>query len=429
MFSQPSISPLLPIVDGAAGALARYIQPEDLSLGRKSSDFLSLDLTYSRSGPVSVLRTSKYLKPAQQLLEEFCNVKQETNSTASDSSARSAVLEGAKEISHYSKVESSAAKLQLSAEDRCYLQMRKARLVGMVEELDRRYQRYQDQMQLIITSFESATGMSAAVPYTALARKLISRQFRALRDAIGEHIKVACRSLGDDISSVPVLNKGETPRLRILDQRLRHHRTLQQVGMLHQTQSWRPQRGLPERSVAVLRAWLFEHFLHPYPKDSEKLMLARLTGLTRSQVANWFINARVRLWKPMVEQMYAEESKENEFQDAAEGSVAVQNGQLDHMDYTGSDGHFGKGDMVQAKDNSGARHNHDVENSEHLSYNSGNSTMSYNRMMTPRHGVSLTLGLQHSSSSTEFPLHPNYNPNQHFNVQAASAEDVNYTFV
>jgi len=27
---------------------------------------------------------------------------------------------------------------------------------------------------------------------------------------------------------------------------------------------WRPQRGLPERAVAILKAWLFEHFLHPY---------------------------------------------------------------------------------------------------------------------------------------------------------------------
>jgi hypothetical protein len=26
---------------------------------------------------------------------------------------------------------------------------------------------------------------------------------------------------------------------------------------------WRPQRGLPERSVAVLKAWMFEHFLKP----------------------------------------------------------------------------------------------------------------------------------------------------------------------
>ncbi|KAL8259176.1 hypothetical protein R6Q59_027129 [Mikania micrantha] len=79
-----------------------------------------------------------------------------------------------------------------------------------------------------------------------------------------------------------------------------------------QHNAWRPQRGLPERSVSVLRAWLFEHFLHPYPKDSDKHMLAKQTGLTRSQVSNWFINARVRLWKPMVEEMYLEEIKDQE---------------------------------------------------------------------------------------------------------------------
>lgn len=30
------------------------------------------------------------------------------------------------------------------------------------------------------------------------------------------------------------------------------------------------------------------------------------------QVSNWFINARVRLWKPMVEEMYQQEAKERE---------------------------------------------------------------------------------------------------------------------
>src|SRR3954468_18505626 len=30
------------------------------------------------------------------------------------------------------------------------------------------------------------------------------------------------------------------------------------------------------------------------------------------QVSNWFINARVRLWKPMVEEMYTEEMKDQE---------------------------------------------------------------------------------------------------------------------
>lgn len=28
--------------------------------------------------------------------------------------------------------------------------------------------------------------------------------------------------------------------------------------------------------------------------------------MTFEQVSNWFINARVRLWKPMIEEMYAE---------------------------------------------------------------------------------------------------------------------------
>lgn len=37
-----------------------------------------------------------------------------------------------------------------------------------------------------------------------------------------------------------------------------------------------------------------------------------LTTLEMIQVSNWFINARVRLWKPMVEEMYMEEMKEQE---------------------------------------------------------------------------------------------------------------------
>ncbi|KAK9154138.1 hypothetical protein Sjap_001618 [Stephania japonica] len=32
----------------------------------------------------------------------------------------------------------------------------------------------------------------------------------------------------------------------------------------------------------------------------------------RSEDSNWFINAQVRLWKPMVEEMYQQESKDEE---------------------------------------------------------------------------------------------------------------------
>ncbi|XWS56636.1 hypothetical protein CRYUN_Cryun09bG0102900 [Craigia yunnanensis] len=63
-------------------------------------------------------------------------------------------------------------------------------------------------------------------------------------------------------------------------------------------------RGLLDHAVAMLKTWLSELFLHPYPIDTKKLMLARQTGLSMTQVSNWFINVRVRLWKPIVEEMH-----------------------------------------------------------------------------------------------------------------------------
>ncbi|CAM8879361.1 unnamed protein product [Rhodiola kirilowii] len=140
----------------------------------------------------------------------------------------------------------------------------------------------------------------------------MSRHFRCLKDAIAAQLKNSCELLGEkDAAAGGGVTKGETPRLRILEQSLRQQRAFHQMGMM-ETEAWRPQRGLPERSVNILRAWLFEHFLHPYPSDADKHLLARQTGLSRSQVSNWFINARVRLWKPMVEEMYQQEAKEEE---------------------------------------------------------------------------------------------------------------------
>eukprot|EP01083_Nonionella_stella_P158753 517058_1 len=57
---------------------------------------------------------------------------------------------------------------------------------------------------------------------------------------------------------------------------------------------------LPKEAVSVLRTWLFNHFQHPYPTEEEKKSLAIGTGLQVSQVNYWFINARVRIWRPML---------------------------------------------------------------------------------------------------------------------------------
>lgn len=122
-------------------------------------------------------------------------------------------------------------------------------------------------MQAVVSSFEMVTGLGAARPYTALALRTISCQFRCLRDAIKKQIQVTRQSLGEQGNS-----QGERLyRLRYVDQQLRQQRSLQQFGMMRQP--WRPQRGLPENAVSVLRAWLFEHFLHPYVTYSKRYML------------------------------------------------------------------------------------------------------------------------------------------------------------
>nr|URM60723.1 TALE family protein [Gymnema sylvestre] len=269
----------------------------------------------------SVLLSTKYLKAAQELLDEVVSVGKGVMKSGAHESAKGTPNHGqAKDFGESSEMAASGEEVQngkdnsskrgteLTTAERQEIQMKKAKLVNILDEVEQRYRQYHHQMQIVISWFEQAAGIGSAKTYTALALQTISKQFRCLKDAILGQIRAASKSLGEEES---LGGKNEGSRLKFVDNQLRQQRALQQLGMI-QHNAWRPQRGLPERSVSVLRAWLFEHFLHPYPKDSDKLMLAKQTGLTRSQVSNWFINARVRLWKPMVEEMYIEEMKENE---------------------------------------------------------------------------------------------------------------------
>ncbi|EPS58139.1 hypothetical protein M569_16677, partial [Genlisea aurea] len=259
----------------------------------------------SRSSQVSVqtqtfslLRNSKYLGPAQDLLNQFCNLAGDAESEKTLKSYKNTETEE----------EDAVNRQALYSLDVIELQRRKSKLLQMLDEVDNRYRHYCDQMKAVNASFEAIAGDGAARVYSRMASKAMSRHFRCLRDGIAMQIRSVRKAMGEKDCG---MSKGETPRLRLLDQTLRQQRALQQMSMM-ETHPWRPQRGLPERAVSMLRAWLFEHFLHPYPCDVDKHILARQTGLSRSQVSNWFINARVRLWKPMVEEMYREELKESE---------------------------------------------------------------------------------------------------------------------
>ncbi|KAE8698669.1 BEL1-like homeodomain protein 7 [Hibiscus syriacus] len=286
----------------------------------------------SAYGMLTMARTipnSKYLKAAQQLLDEVVNVQkalkqpdggkkrnsQENRVKSSDEDG------GSKNVPATQQESSMNPPKELSHAERQELQSKLTKLLSMLDEVDRRYKQYYHQMQIVVSSFDVVAGCGAAKPYTALALQTISCHFRCLRDAINGQIQATRTSLSEQDTSENSKDMRIT-RLRYVDQQLRQQRALQQLGMMQQ-HAWRPQRGLPESSVSILRAWLFEHFLHPYPKDSDKILLARQTGLTRSQVSNWFINARVRLWKPMVEEMYKEEFADAEMNSNSSSDNAV----------------------------------------------------------------------------------------------------------
>ncbi|XP_077226078.1 uncharacterized protein LOC143859252 [Tasmannia lanceolata] len=279
------------------------------------------------TGYATILKSSKFLKPARQLLDEICSITNSKFMKTSEISQRDScdTVNADNEIggrsgnsvstsSFYSSTDPSGdcGGGSGSAQPYCsQFQRKKAKLLYMQEEVCRRYKQYHQQMQMVISAFESVAGLNAVTPYTSLALKVVSKHFRCLKNAISDELRHISKSLGEEFMSAGTTSRGDqTPRLRFIDQNFGKQKSSESLGFLeHQQHVWRPQRGLPERSVAVLRAWLFEHFLHPYPTDTDKHMLAAQTGLSRNQVSNWFINARVRLWKPMVEEIHNLETK------------------------------------------------------------------------------------------------------------------------
>lgn len=388
--------------------------------------------SYGLSNITSVISNSKYLKTVQQLLDEVVNVqkalKKKADCTQSVNASGKPVCKDndgeSKSGGSPSNYPGTAANSsELSPSERQELQNKMTKLLAMLDEVDRRYKQYYHQMQIVVSSFDTIAGSGAAKPYTALALQTISRHFRSLRDAIGDQIRCTRRILGELDGST---SKGcGISRLRYIDQQIRQQRVIQQLGMMPQ-HAWRPQRGLPESSVTILRAWLFEHFLHPYPNDSEKLMLSKQTGLTRSQVSNWFINARVRLWKPMVEDMYKEEFGEPEIDSNSSSDNATKFRDEFHSADTQEDQPSSASERLRAKQTSHEPSpnlmsetnlactdpSFHVELQDHRQQNSANISLLHGAIRQAEgnsrfitypmtelarytNGVSLTLGLQH----------------------------------
>ncbi|WOK93799.1 hypothetical protein Cni_G02500 [Canna indica] len=343
------------------------------------------------TGYAAVLSRSRFLEPARKLLEEVCG--RVGYQAAGSSSSREMLLDAdpAREspVDHCGEGSISGTEQQ----------WKKTRLISMLDEVYRKYKQYYQQLQAVITSFESVAGLSNAAPFASMALEAMSKHFRCLKNILKNIIS------GQLIRQATSINQEDIPTFGLVNGNSYLQRTSNNSGT--QPHVWRPQRGLPERAVSVLRAWLFEHFLHPYPTDLDKQNLAKQTGLTRNQVSNWFINARVRLWKPMVEEVHTLDMRKRNKTSASDDqlqplSSSKTGNPLDcHQQFQVMAG-ARSSQYVATKDTQEQAHfvYNDASNHQHVSGGVG-ATMGGNS------GVSLTLGL-HQNNGVCFsePLDP-----------------------
>ncbi|KAG2627103.1 hypothetical protein PVAP13_3KG226940 [Panicum virgatum] len=240
------------------------------------------------TGYAAVLGRSRFLGPAQKLLEEICDVggrPAQLDRRSDDDGSLDMDAAGDADHDMDGGDRAAAEAVVVSGAEQ---QWRKTRLISIMEDVCRRYKQYYQQLQSVISSFETVAGLSNAAPFASMALRTMSKHFKCLKGMILNQLrntsKVAAHDgIGkEDMANFALMGGGSG---------LLRGNSGNAFSQPHNI--WRPQRGLPERAVSVLRSWLFEHFLHPYPTDSDKQMLAKQTGLTRNQVSNWFINARV----------------------------------------------------------------------------------------------------------------------------------------
>lgn len=181
-------------------------------------------------------------------------------------------------------------------------------LLDLLQMVDNQYNHCLDEIHKVISAFHSVTELDPRI-HAHFALQTVDILYKNLRERISKSVL----ALGARLHEEGRKEKEMSFETSFIQKQW----ALQQLRRKDH-QLWRPQRGLPERSVSVLRAWMFQNFLHPYPKDSEKHLLAVKSGLTRSQVSNWFINARVRLWKPMIDEMYSEMNRRKGHQNSEE---------------------------------------------------------------------------------------------------------------
>lgn len=115
-------------------------------------------------------------------------------------------------------------------------------------------------MQSVVASFEAVAGLGNAAPYICNAIKIVLKHFTCLKNVLLDKIQFTGRNCHDHSND----RKDKSPRFWTAGEQGQGNQnpTTSSLNFI-QNPVWRSQRGLPDHAVAVLKTWLFEHFLHP----------------------------------------------------------------------------------------------------------------------------------------------------------------------
>lgn len=106
---------------------------------------------------------------------------------------------------------------------------------------------------MVISAFHAVTELDPSI-HARFALQTISSLYKNLRERISNYIL----AMGEHFN-----RGGERGVEKSFETSFIQKQWALQQLKRKDHQLWRPQRGLPERSVSVLRAWMFQNFLHP----------------------------------------------------------------------------------------------------------------------------------------------------------------------
>ena len=126
--------------------------------------------------------------------------------------------------------------------------------INFFTQVDNQYNQCLDEIHTVVSAFHAATELDPHV-HSHFALQTISLLYKDLRERISNYILSIGANFGNSCS--------EEKEKSVETSFIQKQWALQQLKRKDH-QLWRPQRGLPESSVSVLRAWMFQNFLHPW---------------------------------------------------------------------------------------------------------------------------------------------------------------------